>query len=165
MTAYPVDYLDPRSTALTPMSPRYRSAELLSAAVSGSLPLIAALVCAAVFAKWWILLIAAGCLAFLLLVLWISVRRADAHRYAELADDLVVASGILWRSVTVVPYGRIQFVDLEEGPLLRLFGLATLKLHTASATSDAVIYGLSRDDAQALRARLSEAARIRMEGL
>ena len=117
------------------------------------------------FGRWWIWLIAAACATFLLFLLWISVRRADAHRYAELADDLVVASGILWRSVTVVPYGRIQFVDLEEGPLLRLFGLATLKLHPASATSDAVIYGLSRDDAQALRARLSEAARIRMEGL
>ncbi|MFT3661608.1 MAG: PH domain-containing protein [Gordonia sp. (in: high G+C Gram-positive bacteria)] len=163
MTA-PVDYLDPRSSALTPMSPRYRTAEQVSALGWAGLPLVGAVI-AALFVGWWMWLVVAALAVALVVVLWIATRRADAHRYAELGDDLVVARGILWRGVTVVPYGRIQFVDLEEGPFLRLFGLATLKLHTASATSDAQIHGLTRDDAQALRARLSEAARVRMEGL
>lgn len=165
MTAPPIDYLDPYSPALTPMSPRYRTAELVAATMRGAIPLIAVVVAAAVVGRWWLWLIAGALLVWLAVSLWIAARRAVAHRYAELADDLVVASGLLWRRVTVVPYGRIQFVDLEEGPILRLFGLATLKLHTASATADAVIGGLRREDAQALRARLSEAARARMEGL
>ena len=163
MTA-PADFLDPRSAALTPMSPKYRLAELLSAAIWGGVLFLGALV-AAFFVGWWMWPVAAAAFVFLLFLMWISVRRADAHRYAELPDDLVVARGILWRNVTVVPYGRIQFVDLEQGPLLRAFGLATLKLHTASVTSDAVIHGLTHDDAQALRVRLSETARSRMEGL
>lgn len=165
MTAHTVDFLDPRSPALTPMAPAYRVSEALSAAVTAGVPLLAAVIAAGIVGAWWLwVVVAVLAVAFVVLV-WISLRRADAHRYAELDDDLVVARGLLWRSVTVVPYGRIQFVDLDEGPMLRLFGLATLKLHTASATSDAVLHGLTRDDAQALRARLSEAARVRMEGL
>lgn len=160
-----VDFLDPRSPALTPMSPKYRSAELVSAAIMGAIPVIAAAVLAFFWDSVWSRIILAAAVVFLVWLLWISVRRAKAHRYAELEDDLIVASGILWRKVTAVPYGRIQFVDLSEGPILRMFGLATLKLNTASATSDAVIYGLTRDDAQALRTRISEAARVRMEGL
>lgn len=160
-----VDFLDPRSPALTPMSPKYRSAELLSAAIWGGIPVIAAIVLAVLWQSMWGSIILAVAVVFLVWLMWISARRASAHRYVELDDDLVVASGILWRKVTAVPYGRIQFVDLSEGPILRMFGLATLKLNTASATSDAVIYGLTRDDAQALRTRISEAARVRMEGL
>ncbi|GAC56193.1 hypothetical protein GOHSU_04_00620 [Gordonia hirsuta DSM 44140 = NBRC 16056] len=165
MTAQTADFLDPHSAALMRMAPAYRLSEALSAVVTAGVPLLAAVVAAVVVGRWWLWpVVGVLAVAFVMLV-WISLRRADAHRYAELDDDLVVARGLLWRSVTVVPYGRIQFVDLEEGPILRLFGLATLKLHTASATSDAVLHGLTREDAQSLRARLSEAARVRMEGL
>ncbi len=44
--------------------------------------------------------------------------------------------------LSVVPYGRMQFVEITTGPVERLFGLATVKLHTAAAASDARIPGL-----------------------
>ena len=97
--------------------------------------------------------------------LWLIGRQVSAHRFLEAREDIIVARGRWWRSVTVVPYGRIQFIDLDEGPFLRVFGLATLKLNTASASSDAVIAGLPREDARALRERLSDRARERMAGL
>ena len=63
--------------------------------------------------------------------------------YAERADDLLVTSGVLNRQLVVVPYGRMQFVDVTAGPLDRRFGLATVQLHTASPATDAQIPGSS----------------------
>ena len=51
---------------------------------------------------------------------------------------------IMFHKATVVPYGRLQFVDVDAGPIDRMFGLATVKLHTASASTDATIPGLPR---------------------
>ncbi len=70
-------------------------------------------------------------------------RRYRAWRYAEREDDLLVGRGVMFRRLTVVPYGRMQFVDVTAGPVDRLFGLATVQLHTAAAATDAKIPGLS----------------------
>src|SRR5579875_1046985 len=64
-------------------------------------------------------------------------RRVRAWAYAERADDLVVRRGVLVRRTSVVPYGRMQIVDVTAGPFERAFGLASVRLHTAAATSDA----------------------------
>ena len=55
--------------------------------------------------------------------------------------------GLLFRQVTVVPYGRMQFIDVSAGPVDRLFGLATVQMHTAAAASDARIPGLVQVEA------------------
>ena len=74
---------------------------------------------------------------------WVVVGRAvRSWGYAERDDDLLVTSGVLFRQLVVVPYGRMQFVDVTAGPLDRRFGLATVQLHTASAATDAQIPGL-----------------------
>jgi membrane protein YdbS with pleckstrin-like domain len=64
------------------------------------------------------------------------------------------------RRLSVVPYGRMQFVDVTAGPIERAFGLATVRLHTAAASTDARIPGLEQGEASRLRdqlARLGEA--------
>ena len=71
-------------------------------------------------------------------------RRYRAWGYAEREDDLLVRRGVMIRRLTVVPYGRMQFVDVTAGPVDRLFGLATVQLHTAAAATDARIPGLDR---------------------
>ena len=69
---------------------------------------------------------------------WLVVGRAvRSWGYAERADDLLVTRGILNRQLVVVPYGRMQYVDVTAGPLDRQFGLATVQLHTAAAATDA----------------------------
>ncbi len=82
-------------------------------------------------------------------------RTVRSWGYAERADDLLVTSGVLRRQLVVVPYGRMQFVDVSAGPLDRKFGLATVQLHTAAAATDASIPGLVPEEAARLRDRLA----------
>lgn len=96
---------------------------------------------------------------------WLIGRQVRALGYAERADDLLVVSGILFRRLVVVPYGRMQLVDLTAGPLDRMLGLSTVQLHTAAATTDASIPGLPTADAAALRDRLAAAGEQRSAGL
>jgi len=83
-------------------------------------------------------------------------RRFGAWRYQERDEDLLVARGVMVQRLSVVPYGRMQFVEVTAGPIERLFQLSTVKLHTAAAASDARIPGLERAEAARLRDRLTE---------
>lgn len=85
---------------------------------------------------------------------WLVVRRWNAWRYAERARDLVIERGVLVRRITIVPYGRMQFVDVTQGPLDRWLGLSTVTLHTAAAATDATIPLLTNEAAERLRDRL-----------
>ncbi|HEY5386111.1 MAG TPA: PH domain-containing protein [Acidimicrobiales bacterium] len=87
---------------------------------------------------------------------WFLRRRFRAWRYRERNEDLIVARGVMVQRLSVVPYGRMQFVEVTAGPVERLFQLSTVKLHTAAAASDARIPGLERDEAARLRDRLTE---------
>ena len=87
---------------------------------------------------------------------WFLRRRYGAWRYQERHEDLIVARGVMVQRLSVVPYGRMQFVEVTAGPVERLFELSTVKLHTAAAASDARIPGLERAEAARLRDRLTE---------
>lgn len=100
--------------------------------------------------------------AILGLLLW---RRYRAWGYAEREDDLLVKRGVMIRRLTVVPYGRMQFVDVTSGPVDRLFGLATVQLHTAASATDAKIPGLEAAEASRLRDRLAALGEARAAGL
>ncbi|MEU9290733.1 PH domain-containing protein [Streptomyces sp. NPDC048275] len=86
-------------------------------------------------------------------------------RYAERADDLLISRGVLFREETVVPYGRMQLVEVTSGPVERHFGLASVQLHTAAAATDACIPGLDPAEAERLRDRLTELGEARSAGL
>jgi membrane protein YdbS with pleckstrin-like domain len=61
--------------------------------------------------------------------------------------------------------GRLQYVDVEEGPVARHFGIAQVKLHTASASTDAELPGIPREQAAQLRKEISELAETNLEGI
>ncbi|MGC9974575.1 MAG: PH domain-containing protein, partial [Gaiellaceae bacterium] len=92
-------------------------------------------------------------------------RRFRAWGYAEREDDLLVRRGVLFSRLSVVPYGRMQFIDVSAGPLERSFGLATVRMHTAAAASDARIPGLEREEAARLRDRLAQLGEAQAAGL
>ncbi|GGZ83035.1 hypothetical protein GCM10010371_48430 [Streptomyces subrutilus] len=97
---------------------------------------------------------------------WVLLgRNWRSWRYAERADDLLISRGVLWREETVVPYGRMQLVEVTSGPLERRFGLASVQLHTAAAATDAKIPGLVPGEAERLRDRLTELGEARSAGL
>ena len=92
-------------------------------------------------------------------------RRVAAWSYAERHDDLMVKRGVLIRRQSVIPYGRMQFIDVTAGPVERTLGLATVRMHTAAAASDARIPGLKRDQAARLRDQLAELGESQAAGL
>ncbi|SNQ50227.1 conserved hypothetical protein [Frankia canadensis] len=97
---------------------------------------------------------------------WLAIGRVcRAWRYAEREDDLLISRGVLVQRLVVVPYGRLQLVDVTAGPLARRFGIARVQLHTAAATSDAVIPGLRPPEAARLRDALTERGEARSAGL
>ncbi|WP_432184218.1 PH domain-containing protein [Streptomyces tendae] len=97
---------------------------------------------------------------------WVMLgRNWRSWRYAERADDLLISRGVLCREETVVPYGRMQLVEVTSGPVERHFGLASVQLHTAAAATDATIPGLDPAEAERLRDRLTELGEARSAGL
>ncbi len=104
----------------------------------------------------------------LLSLLWEFIlipRQVYAIGYAERDEDLLIRGGIMFHRVMVVPYGRMQYVDVAMGPLERLLGLSTIHLHTASPGTNAVINGLPAAEAARLREQLSALGEAKLAGL
>lgn len=99
------------------------------------------------------------------LLTWFQQRRFRAWGYAEREDDLLVRRGVMFARLSVVPYGRMQFVDVTAGPLERAFGIATVRLHTAAAATDARIPGLEAAEATRLRDLLAQRGEAQAAGI
>ncbi|AKK02407.1 hypothetical protein CEPID_02635 [Corynebacterium epidermidicanis] len=113
----------------------------------------------------WLHIATGVCMLWLLWWLWLVPQQVKNLGWLEAENELLLTKGKLWHTFTVVPYGRIQFVDVKAGPAERAFGLKHVELHTASATSDSKVRGLSATTADELRDRLAMKARERMSGL
>ncbi|WP_426997695.1 PH domain-containing protein [Pseudarthrobacter sp. N5] len=165
--------IDPPGITWLRVSPKYVTVRLVEWAFANlivvalmSLPLVFVLL------GWWEwppLWLAIAVPAFmLLLALWRLVlipRQVRAIGYAERDDDLLVRTGIFYQRTMVVPYGRMQYVDIGVGPVERGLGLCTLKLHTASAGTNAQIPGLPAAEGARLREQLSARGEARLAGL
>jgi putative membrane protein len=93
----------------------------------------------------------AGLVAFAaILYQWLAWRR---FRYGIGAHELVIESGLFSRTRRSIPYDRIQDVDIERGPLARLFGLARLKIETGGSGADeGLLDSVTIAEAERLRA-------------
>ncbi|MFJ3405500.1 PH domain-containing protein [Promicromonospora sp. NPDC090134] len=155
---------EPHDVTWSRVSPRLVTARLVPGTISLGIPLVVGVVLAVTVSPWfWIL---AGVPAVFLLWSFLLVpRQVRAIGYAERDDDLLIRKGVMFRSMVVVPYGRMQYVDVEAGPLDRRLGLAKVQLHTASVGTDAQIPGLPPDEAARLRDRLASRGEARLAGL
>ena len=158
---------DPQGIEWQRVSARLATARYVVLGVTLGVPLVALVVLAVLLpaASPWLWL-AAGAVA--LLVVWSALvvsRQVRAIGYAERDDDLLIRKGVLFRSLVVVPYGRMQFVDVTAGPLARRLGISSVQLHTASPGTDATIDGLVPADAARLRDRLASRGEARLAGL
>ena len=99
-------------------------------------------------------------LVVLFVVLLPKIRYAR-WRWGVTDEFLEIAKGIIWRRRTVIPFIRVQNTDTRQGPLMRAFGLADVTVSTAAG--EHVIPGLAAADAEALRDRAAELARIARE--
>jgi len=156
---------DPPGVVWQPVSPRLVTVRLISIAIWIGIPFLAGVAVAALTGVAGLWAIPAVIGAFGLWLTWLVPRQVRAIGYAERDDDLLIRKGILFRQMVVVPYGRMQFVDVQAGPLDRWGGIASVQLHTASPASDAAIPGLPPAEADRLRDRLAERGEARLAGL
>lgn len=103
--------------------------------------------------------------AIALIVFILIPRRVRAIGYQLRDDDLLFRRGILFQRFVAVPYGRMQLVDINRGPLSRILGLSELKFVTAAASTGVIIPGLLGADAEELRDKLVALAETRRAGL
>jgi membrane protein YdbS with pleckstrin-like domain len=97
---------------------------------------------------------------------WVQVgRNARWWAYAERDEELYVRHGVMYRRLVVVPYGRMQYVDVQSGPLEQVFRIASVHLHTASPGTSARIPGLPAEEAARLRDRLTSLGEAQAAGL
>lgn len=149
------------------LSPNYRKLRrmttLLVAPIFFSIP---AIIVGVASGKWWISGIIWAFAALIVGIRWALIERTyRSWGYVEREDDLYITHGVLFRTLVAVPYGRMQLVEVESGPLERSFGLATVTLKTASAETNASIPGLPPAEAARLRDRLTELGESRASGL
>ena len=160
------DAFAPPGIAWTQVSPRLadvRRTVLLAVLLPVT---VATIVAAGLALSWrWALVPALGGAALIAWAWWLVGRNSRSWGYAERADDLLVRRGVLFRQLVIVPYGRMQQVDVTAGPLDRRYGVARVQLHTAAATTDAVIPGLIPAEAARLRERLAALGEARSAGL
>jgi membrane protein YdbS with pleckstrin-like domain len=155
----------PQSVTWRRVSGRLIAVELISEAIR---TVVLAVIAAAVWVfteSVWAVVAGGFFVAWGLIRAYIIVRAVRSYGYAERERDLLVRHGRLIRRLSIVPYARMQFVDVTAGPLERAFNLATVRLHTAAAASDAVIPGLEPPEATRLRDRLAALGEDQGEGL
>jgi uncharacterized protein len=158
--------LNERELSWSAPSPRLRVLRRYEVAASTLAALVLGVVVAAVLGVALVALIVvvvvilAGAIADV-----VAGRRVRAWGYAERAEDLLVRRGVTFRRMSVIPYGRMQYVEVTAGPFERAFGLATVQMHTAAAASDARIPGLPAVEAARLRDQLTSLGESHAMGL
>lgn len=94
-----------------------------------------------------------------------SFWRTRSMGYMLRADDFVFIRGFIFKRIIAIPYGRLQLVDIERGPLLRAFGLSQLKFVTAAVGLSIKLPGIREAEAERLRDTLIEMAETRRSGM
>lgn len=73
-------------------------------------------------------------------------------KYALRQKDIIYQQGLIFHQMTVIPFNRIQHIEIKHGPLDRKFGLCGLKIFTAGGSqSDLSIPGLNQNRAEAIK--------------
>ncbi len=169
----PSEAIDPHGVVWTGVSKNYLKVRLLGWLLTAviwlvvlSVPLVLVLIGVWTWLPLWVIwsLIALN----VVISAWTGLlipRQVRAIGYAERDDDLLIRSGVFFQRAMVVPYGRMQYVDVSVGPVERAFGLCSLKLHTAAVATKAEIPGLPTDEGARLREQLSARGEAKLAGL
>lgn len=101
----------------------------------------------------WIYLIIA---ILLVIIFTIKIIGFKKRKYAVREKDISYKKGVFFRSLTTVPFNRIQHVEIDQGPISRFFGLVSLSVFTAGDSSDDLkISGLLKEEAQQIKEFIS----------
>ena len=147
------------------VSRKYIVVDVVGYIISAVMTLAVSLVPLVLF-RWnlgWIPPVVVGVVFLVVIVL--TPRRVRSIGYQLRDDDLLFRRGLAWQRFVAVPYGRMQLVDINRGPLARALGLSELRFVTAAAAATIVIPGIPAEEAERLRDHLVSVAESRRAGL
>ncbi|HEV7949401.1 MAG TPA: PH domain-containing protein [Glaciihabitans sp.] len=159
------DRLELPDTTWHRVSPKYVVVDVVGTIITAIILVGATSVPALLTDITWLWIIPAAFALIMLIVIVLVPRRVRSIGYSLRDDDLLFRRGLMFQRFVSVPYGRMQLVDINRGPLARALGLSELKFVTAAAATGVVIPGITADDAEQLRDRLVELAETRRAGL
>lgn len=152
---------------LTPVSPKLLAARRVSGLIRWLIVLALAagwnVLCAWLEWPWWTHLFALPLYLLVAQSVLLLGRRTRAIAYAVREHDVLLRTGIMFRSIEAVPFGRVQDIEIDEGPIERRYGLSTITVKTAG--SDITIPGLEKAQSEHLRAVILREAAEQMAAL
>lgn len=160
-----MDAISPQGLDFHPVAPALATARRIGATAMLVSPACGFIAAGIVLSNYWYYVAAAALLLIYGWSLWLIPRQVRAMGWAEGADEFVIRKGILLRSITLIPYGRIQYVDVSEGPIARHFKMTTITLHTASAQTSGQLDGIPTAEAARLRDLLAKRGSAELAGL
>jgi membrane protein YdbS with pleckstrin-like domain len=147
------------------VSPKYVVVDFVGTLVFAVIAVVVTSIPAYLTGLTWLWALPVSLAITFIVTLVLTPRRVRAIGYQLRDDDLLFRRGLMFQRFVSVPYGRMQLVDINRGPLDRAVGLSELKFVTAAAASGVVIPGLPEADAEELRDRLVALAETRRAGL
>lgn len=159
------DRLELPETGWRRVSPKYIVVDIIGAIITGVILVVATALPAWITDLLWLWAIPAATALISLIVIALVPRRVKSIGYVLREDDILFRRGLMFQRFVAVPYGRMQLVDINRGPVARMLGLSELRFVTAAAATGVVIPGLDESDAESLRDRLVELAESRRAGL
>jgi membrane protein YdbS with pleckstrin-like domain len=157
--------LDPVPGEWQRVSPKYVVVDLVGNLITGVIMTVGSGLPWFFSQVTWLLVLPTFFFVLMVVLAAFTPRRVRAIGYMLRDDDLLFRRGIMFQRFVSVPYGRMQLVDINRGPLARAVGLSELKLVTAAAASNVTIPGLPEAEAEELRDRLVSLAESRRAGL
>ena len=145
---------------LTPLDPAYKSMLRLQLAIVAVVLMVPATIAEIAIPGWTGAVWIPALLVIAYALIRVPMRRYNARGYSLIEERLRVVRGVFFRADTVVPFGRVQHIDVGQDPFERAFGLATLTVHTAGTHNSSVsLPGLRHADATAMREDIRAAIR------
>lgn len=156
--------LDPElSTPVTDLSfhrpdHRYKTALIVSATIGYLILMGLGLLILLTDVPWWITVATECVIAAAFIVNLMIIPRGYRFRgYALREHDISYRKGVIFPSVTTVPYAKVQQVTLSRNPVFKLLGLFTVEVtNGAQAESSLVIAGLSEEVARHLKSVITD---------
>ena len=91
-----------------------------------------------------------------MVILFLKIIGFKKRKYAVREKDISYKKGVFFRSLTTVPFNRIQHIEIDQGPVARYFGLVALSVFTAGDSSDDLkVSGLLKKDAVQIKEFIS----------
>ncbi|MDE5660605.1 MAG: PH domain-containing protein [Muribaculaceae bacterium] len=135
-----------------PVSPKYRSVQIISAAIAYSLTAAFALLLLELPTPLWCVAAEAAIVLAFLINLIILRKAYLVKGYALREHDITYRSGVIFPKTTTVPFSRVQQVSISRNPVSKLFNLCALDIvNGAQGLSSLTVKGLTPEKAETIK--------------